>query len=135
MTRSTLGQALDSYDVSDSDVSLTLPARSRIDARPTYDVTDTLAEFRAHHADLTPVDLLLSGAAAIDHHEVDQVALLSVVLFDHQTCLTPIELPDGRTVASLHSHVAHWRFQSAGFVAAESLAAGRFTRGRTPLHT
>jgi len=108
---------------------------SRLEGRPTFPVTDTATQFRDHYADLTPGDLLLAGAAAVNFHEVDQVALLSLVLFDHQTCLAPITLPDGRVVASLHAHVARWRFHPGGFVLTETLASGRLTRRREPLRT
>lgn len=109
---------------------------SRLDGRrPTYAVRETADQLRAAFADLTPVGLLLAGAAAVNRHEVDRVALLSLLCFDHPTCLTPLELPNGRLVASLHAHIATWKHRPGGFVDAETRASGRLTGGREPLRT
>jgi hypothetical protein len=134
--RPTDEQILDSFDTPEGYVGvLDAPARSELEDRATYDVNDTAAAFRRHFADLTPGDLLLAGVAAVTNHEIDQVALLSVVLFDHGTCLTPFELPDGSTAASLHAHLTRWRHSPGiGFVRTETVTSGRLTRGRTPLH-
>lgn len=131
---SAVGPELDTYDAPSEAVGVL--RRSRLEDRPTYDVDEPAAQIRAHFADLTPGELLLAGAAAVTHHEVDQVALLSLICFDHTTCLTAITLPDGRVVASLHAHVARWRLRPGGFVHTEkTLTSGRLTEGREPLHT
>lgn len=136
MIRPTDQQVIDSHDDDEPNLGVGMHGirRGRFEDRPTYDVVETAAQFRAHFEGLTPAELLLAGAAAVDDHEVDQVALLSLLLFDHITCLTPIELPDGRQVASLHAHLAHWRSRPGGFVHTETLASGPMTRGREPLH-
>jgi hypothetical protein len=112
--RPTDEQILDAFDTPEGYVGvLDAPARSELEDRATYDVDDTAAAFRRHFADLTPGDLLLAGVA----------------------CLTPFELPDGSTAASLHAHLTRWRHSPGiGFVRTETVTSGRLTRGRTPLH-
>jgi hypothetical protein len=105
---------------------------SRVD-RATYDVAETLEDLVRRHQSVTPVDLVITGAASTTPREVDDVALLSLVLFDHTTCLTPLRLPDGRVIASLHAHVTRWRTRPGGFVDAETVTSGQLARGRTPI--
>jgi len=95
--------------------------------------TDTVAQLQQAYAGATVLDLLLAGVTADAPDEVDQVAHLSLALFDHVLCTTPIELPDGRVVASLHAHISGWRYGLAGFTTRETPTSGLLARGRPPL--
>lgn len=72
---------------------------------------------------LTVLDLLLAGVAACDVDELGHVGHLSAALIPARDLHARITLPDGREVASLHTHLSRWRH--AGLIG--------FTTTETPL--
>ncbi|MSZ78257.1 MAG: hypothetical protein F2667_14215 [Actinobacteria bacterium] len=124
----------ESYDEHVPFESVGLLHRSADADRVRRDECRTQDQLRVEFAGLTVLDLLLAGATAVDPDELDHVAHLSLVLFDHVACTTSIELPDGRVVASLHAHISGWRHHGLrGLTTSETSMSGRLARGRPAL--
>lgn len=69
----------------------------------------TRHECRARFAGTTPADVALALEFSTTAAEVDAAAHLSLVLFGHAGCTTPVHLPDGRTLPPLHQLVKRHR--------------------------
>lgn len=100
------------------------PSTARLCARCSASLTSRLGEaeqprsreeYKTAFARLTPFDLVLAARAAVDLEELDQVAHLSLVLFDHTGCMQPVERPDGHLVKPLHHQLIRHRTRLGGF--------------------
>lgn len=69
----------------------------------------TRLQYKAAYGNLTPTDLALAAEFAETLDELAHVGHLSLVLFDHAGCHTPITRPDGRPVGTLHQLIAGHR--------------------------
>lgn len=75
---------------------------------------------------LTVVDLMLAGVMAVDVDELGHVGHLSAALIPARELFAPVELPGGRQVASLHTHLARWRHHRlTGFTTTETPLSSR----------